>query len=381
MTAVALVGNVNAAAVGEGFDAGVTRLSGADRYATSVSVAQRSAPGVAVVFVANGENFPDALGASAAAAHLGGPLLLTTPAVLPSNVEAEIQRLEPTKIIVAGGPASVSATVEARLAAIAPTSRVAGADRFETNIQTVRAGFTSASFAVVATGHSFPDALSGTGVAGLKGGPVVLVDGNVNTLPAATLTMLDSLGVTRIAVAGGPGSVSQALLSQLSSEGFEVTRHSGSDRYATSAALNDTFFAPGSSPTEFLATGETFPDALAGSALAGSLRAPMYVTAAPCVPDSVRASRVRLGAVRTVVLGGTAVVSENSANNAPCIRPDVPPPGVKLSGCPAEAPIKGNRNSMIYHMPTDRYYSVTTPEECFRTEVQAQAAGYRAAKV
>ena len=49
--------------------------------------------------------------------------------------------------------------------------------------------------------------------------------------------------------------------------------------------------------------------------------------------------------------------------------------------CPSWAPIKGNANSMIYHLPRNRYYDVTKPEECFSTESAARDAGYRAAKV
>lgn len=49
--------------------------------------------------------------------------------------------------------------------------------------------------------------------------------------------------------------------------------------------------------------------------------------------------------------------------------------------CPASHPIKGNANSMIYHLPGQRYYDVTNPEECFASESAARAAGYRAAKV
>lgn len=49
--------------------------------------------------------------------------------------------------------------------------------------------------------------------------------------------------------------------------------------------------------------------------------------------------------------------------------------------CPSAYPIKGNANSMIYHMPDQRYYSRTQPEECFATRSAAEAAGYRAAKV
>ncbi|MFF8817137.1 hypothetical protein ACF07D_03950 [Leucobacter sp. NPDC015123] len=48
--------------------------------------------------------------------------------------------------------------------------------------------------------------------------------------------------------------------------------------------------------------------------------------------------------------------------------------------CPAWAPIKGNANSMIYHVKGGQYYSRTKPEECFTTAAAAQRAGYRASK-
>jgi endonuclease YncB( thermonuclease family) len=49
--------------------------------------------------------------------------------------------------------------------------------------------------------------------------------------------------------------------------------------------------------------------------------------------------------------------------------------------CPSYAPIKGNRDSMIYHRPGQQYYGVTVPEQCFRTAAAAERAGYRAAKI
>lgn len=48
--------------------------------------------------------------------------------------------------------------------------------------------------------------------------------------------------------------------------------------------------------------------------------------------------------------------------------------------CPATHPIKGNRNSMIFHKPGGQYYDRTKPEECFGTDADAVAAGYRASK-
>lgn len=48
--------------------------------------------------------------------------------------------------------------------------------------------------------------------------------------------------------------------------------------------------------------------------------------------------------------------------------------------CPSWAPIKGNRSSMIYHVPGGRSYKATKPEACFSSEAAAVKAGYRKAK-
>jgi endonuclease YncB( thermonuclease family) len=56
-------------------------------------------------------------------------------------------------------------------------------------------------------------------------------------------------------------------------------------------------------------------------------------------------------------------------------------PPISTWNCPRNAPIKGNRSSMIYHMPGQSYYSLTTPEQCFATRAAAERAGYRAAKI
>ncbi len=56
-------------------------------------------------------------------------------------------------------------------------------------------------------------------------------------------------------------------------------------------------------------------------------------------------------------------------------------PPISENDCPASHPIKGNASSGIYHVPGDAYYDETHPEECFATEADARAAGYRAAKV
>jgi putative cell wall-binding protein len=89
------------------------RRAGADRYETAVQVAGAfsSAP---VVYLARGDQFPDALAAGAAAAVRRGPILLTRPDCIPFDVDLAIQRLNPEQVIVLGGTSALSDAVLAR---------------------------------------------------------------------------------------------------------------------------------------------------------------------------------------------------------------------------------------------------------------------------
>ena len=89
-----------------------------------------------VVYVATGENFPDALGAGPAAAIVKGPILLVQQNSIPGETAAELTRLAPDKIIIVGGTAVISTSVESGLAAYAGTVvRIAGSNRYDTAAQ------------------------------------------------------------------------------------------------------------------------------------------------------------------------------------------------------------------------------------------------------
>jgi hypothetical protein len=95
-----------------------------------------------VVYVATGENFPDALGAAAAAAVQGGPVLLVQKDSIPAVTAAELSRLAPDVIYVSGGTAVVSDTVFNALKGYAPTvTRVAGANRYATAVEVSKSAF------------------------------------------------------------------------------------------------------------------------------------------------------------------------------------------------------------------------------------------------
>ena len=83
----------------------VTRVAGADRYATSAALAAQAFPAshVAAVSVTTGRTFADAVTAGAR----GEPVLLVGDGV-PDAVRAAVDRLDPATIVVVGGPGAVS---------------------------------------------------------------------------------------------------------------------------------------------------------------------------------------------------------------------------------------------------------------------------------
>ncbi|MGB4135347.1 MAG: cell wall-binding repeat-containing protein [Microbacterium sp.] len=93
------------------------RLSGANRFDTAVEISRTvfDQPGVPVVYVASGASFADALAGAAAAGYLGGPVLLTEANAIAPSVLTEIQRLQPARIVVLGGPSIVSDVVMTKL--------------------------------------------------------------------------------------------------------------------------------------------------------------------------------------------------------------------------------------------------------------------------
>ncbi|WP_432547015.1 cell wall-binding repeat-containing protein [Kineococcus sp. SYSU DK004] len=92
--------------------AGAVRLSGRDRYETAADVAGTfwDAETTAIVYLASGTSSADALSLGPST-MLAGPLLLTERDRLPEVTRAELVRLEPCFVVVAGGAAVVSDAV------------------------------------------------------------------------------------------------------------------------------------------------------------------------------------------------------------------------------------------------------------------------------
>lgn len=244
-------------------------------------------------------------------------MLLTTPDSLPTVVKTELARLDPDQIVVVGSTASVSAAVATQLATYGPVRRDGGTDRYHTSRILIERAFESADTVYVATGANFPDALSASPPAATDAAPVLLVPGTSSDLPSSAGELIEELGTTSVVIAGGTGTVSAGIQSDIDAlPGVSVTRKAGSDRFGTSLLLNQHAFT--AADTVFLATGLSFPDALAGGALAGGLPSPLFAVLPTCIPPAIADEIERLGPARIVLLGGTPTLAPSVESLTRC---------------------------------------------------------------
>lgn len=311
-----------------GSGGGVTSIpiEGGDRYETAIACSRKGfSSGAGAVIIATGANFPDALGASALAGVVRGPILLQNPKTgLTAATRGEIARLfastsSDKRIYIAGGTGVVSGAVESALKKAFPgatLTRLGGRDRYATARLIAReardrAG-TALSRAIVVSGKEFPDALLAGPVAYRAKRPVLLVVPSQTSADAALTSTLTYCGVTDIDIIGSTAAVSAGMKSSLDVSFGSVERPAESpDRYAQGVAVADWAATQGLGWSGVgLATGQAFPDALAAGPVLGEARCPLLLTPTASMSPAVRAAlashRSTIGTVR--FFGGVGAI-------------------------------------------------------------------------
>jgi putative cell wall-binding protein len=210
-TQVLIVGGTAAVPVGIeqslAATAPVRRIAGLDRYATADAVAvAMEVPTGTPVWLANGRDPADALGAASMAAAGRGVLLLTAPDALPSATLSALRRLQPSRVVIAGGTTAVSDAVATAVGTVAGSvTRAAGADRYGTAVALAGERPTGVAVAYVVSGTSWPDAVSASWAAGSVGAPLLLTDRVA--LPPATSAALSRYAPQRVVIVGGTSAV------------------------------------------------------------------------------------------------------------------------------------------------------------------------------
>ncbi len=198
-------------------------------------------------------------------------------------------------------------------------TRVTGADRYSTAAAASNAAFPASTTAsvpalVIASGENWPDALGGAALSGAVRGPLLLTA--AKTLPAATAAEIVRLKPGRIYVLGGEPTVSSTVVSKIAGvvPGTPITRVGGPNRYDVAASVGRIAVgearAKGSViETAFVATGLTFPDALAASPLSAKTAYPILLTKPNALMPAPAAALRDLKIKNVVILGGPASVS------------------------------------------------------------------------
>lgn len=217
------------------------------------------------------------------------------------------------KAVPAAGCPTTADAVMLVVRAARTVDRIFGIDRFETarKISASWFGPTTTDTAFITTGMRFPDALAGGPAAAWKGGPVLLA--RQASLPTPTREELLRLKPTTIYVLGGTGVVGTGVQTELAAltkdrKATSVIRIGGADRYATAALISQTFF-PKDAPAVMIATGRTYPDALAGAAAGARYGIPILLVTGDSIPAATAAELIRLNPDEIYVLGQTGAVS------------------------------------------------------------------------
>lgn len=202
------------------------RRYGSDRYETSYSTfAGVRGPNKSTVkvYVVTGENFADALSISSKAAQEKAPIVMVNGATISNYLNISLDNSmewESTisDIVIVGGTGVVSAEIETKLKEIVPAAtftRIAGVDRYATAAEVYNSYYKNATKIYVASGDSYPDALSAAPLAALTNSPVVLVDNKTGEVSPEVTKYLSSLTNPEVIVLGGTGAVSEQLVSKV----------------------------------------------------------------------------------------------------------------------------------------------------------------------
>ncbi|MDI6712342.1 MAG: cell wall-binding repeat-containing protein [Anaerosomatales bacterium] len=309
----------------------VTEIAGTDRYDTAVKISQKAFPsGADAVVIATGANWPDALGGSALAGLVGGPILLTEKDRLTPVTENEIKRLGAEYAFVLGGTGAVGTAVENKLKQLLDPNpydddqrvlRIGGANRYETawlvallvTYPDFNPGWDGTAF--VATGKDFPDALAAAPIAAKMTYPIFLAD------PAGigdTALVMDELGVRKAVILGGTGAVPVATKTTLERlfGASNVSRLEGLNRYHTATVISQWGVLQKGMRWNGLAiaTGERFPDALAGGVMQGREGSVMLLTKTASLSPETQTKLVeQKGSISSIkFLGGLGALSQTT---------------------------------------------------------------------
>lgn len=191
-----------------------------------------------------------------------------------------------------------------------PITRLGGVDKYETAIKIAnQLEVKTGTSLVLVNGESYPDALSISSMAGIMQSPILLIqkDG-ISEEVKEKIAEIQPEKVYIIGLEGVISTVAEREVARITSLAQEsIIRIGGIDRYETSLAVAQYFNLAGQNVC--VATGNNFPDALAGSVYAANLKAPIILVDGSLSEEQINYLKTRKITGATI-FGGEAVVSK-----------------------------------------------------------------------
>lgn len=294
----------------------IERLSGASRYETAAAISKRGWTQSDNVVLACGDDYHDALVGSSFAYLKGAPILTTDKDSLNSGTATEIQRLGAKTVYIIGNTDSVSQDVEDALKQKYTVVRISGESYKDTAMQVAEKVTKLKPFdtIILATQSNFPDALAIAPFSAMNTMPIIFVD--TNSISSDVLTKLQDWGVKNVIIVGGTGVISDNVDNQLKISKLATTRLCGADRYATALEIIK-YFEPKSGYKDIsIATGENYPDALAGAVLAAKLNIPIVIVSNYGFKDDLLQYLKGKTIGKVSLFGGSAVINDGLVTSA-----------------------------------------------------------------
>lgn len=195
---------------------------------------------------------------------------------------------------------------------VGTTDRLGGANRYETNQQVYDAADRDVTTVVLSSGRDFPDALSANYLAKSLNAGVLLT--TRDSLPKEVKERLTANGTKNVYITGGYLAVNKSVEDEIRamSPKINVIRVQGGSRYDTNQAANGVARASGG--TVFLATGETYSDALALAPVSYGNGWPIVLTNGSALRKSAADQIAAIKPDRIVIAGGTLAVPQSVHN-------------------------------------------------------------------
>ncbi len=235
-----------------------------------------------------------------------------------------LYRTNPHEAIISGDEFNIGLLFRKRIW----PERIAGENRFQTSLLISQAGWAANSTDVVflARSHEFADALAGVPLAYAMNAPILLTP--QKTVYSSTLNEIKRVGAKRVILLGGTAAISDDVIPMLQKEGLTVERISGSNRFATAAAIADRLAVEiGPLKDAVIVTGLDFPDALSTAAYAAVHGQPILLVRQYHLPDSTKDALARLNIQNIIAVGGNSVIDYYLIE-----RLNVPGTKIRISG-------------------------------------------------